>query len=305
MNQDMNEDQNELNNELDDNLDLNQELESTDEEVSAEPTPTADVEVQEAKKHGHLSEDDYLKKYGSLKGYKSPQEFNKFGKEWTEVSDVIKGVQKQLSERDKQIEALVKYNERIEERAMQAARRQLEQQLADAKAMGNVQAVEQLSREKAKAEFHENQEAQQKHEAERFRVEHSFREANKHWLGINQTMTARVHLIDAEEREKAAANNINMTYDQLAKVVTARMRVEFPEEMISQNTGNSAPSLSVRDSQVNKPSDTGLDGERAFKGLSQEQIDIFNITNNSLKRMKLQPYTKQAYIDKLRNRGEI
>ncbi len=283
---------------------LNKDLLEEPEQESETSEQTPD-EVNEAKKHGHLSEEDYKKKHGSLEGYKSPEEFNKYGKAWNEVGDVIKGMKKQLDDRDKQLEALVKYNERTEERATIRARQQLEAQLNEAKRLGDTQAVEQLAKEKAKIEFSQAQQLQENSEAIRMQVEREFRDANKHWMGINQTMTSRVQQIDKEERDRATQAGIGLTYQQLANVVTARMRIEFPEEMLSGNAGNNAPSLSSSRSSVDKSIGTSDSYDKIFNKLESDHIAVFKATNNMLLRQKRMPYTKKEFIEKLRKDGEI
>lgn len=263
-------------------------------------------QVQEAKKHGYLTKDEYLKKHGTLDGFKSPDEFNKYGKAWDDVKDVITGMKKSLEERDKQLEALVKYNERVEERALQRARAQLEEQLRLARDQGDVDAVEHLTREKAKVEFQTSQDLIQKQEVERMQAARDFMEKNKHWYNVNPIMTSRVNAIDAEERHKAQANNIPLTYTQLANIVEARMRLEFPEVMLAPNAGNTAPNLSMSRSAVNKQSISGgTDIDKAFRSLHPEHIAVFKATNNMLKRQGRTGYTEKEFIEKLRKDGEI
>jgi hypothetical protein len=281
-----------------------QEQEETKLEVSQPPVVD---ETSRAKKHGYLSEEEYKAKHGSLEGFKSPEQFNKYGEAWNEVSTVIKNMQKQLSERDKAIESLVKYNERVEERAAQRARQELEQQLADAKRVGDVQAVEELTKEKAKLEFHTYQSVAQQAEQERQTVFQSFVERNKHWYGINPEMTNRAAEIDSEEMRKAHAAGINLNYQQLGNIVEARMRVEYPDVMISRSTGNNAPTISVSQSSVNKSVNTSISdsADKIFNKLTSDQQVIFNIQNRALKRMGQREYTKKEFIEKLKKQGEI
>lgn len=293
-------DESELEKELE-NADVTAELESEVVETE-EGTETSSNEVETAKKHGHLSKDDYLQKHGSLDGYKSPEEFNKYGKAWEEVSDVIKGMKKLTEDQKKQIESLVKYNERIEEKAVQKAREQLESQLREAKELGDVVAVEQLTREKAKAEFNTAQGHIQRQEQECAEVTKTFMERNKHWLNINTTMTARAQHIDAEERAKAQSYNIPLTYQQLSDVVEARLRVEFPDVMIASTAGNTAPNLSSTQSAVNKSGvNVNSDHDKVFNSLSQEHKAIFK----SLSQHSRMAYSKKEFVERLRKDGEI
>lgn len=282
-----------------------EEIELSDEE-STETTSEEVPEEVVAKKHGHLSKEDYAKKHGSLDGYKTPEEFNKFGKAWEEVSDVIKGMKKSLDERDKQIDSLVKYNDRIEERAIQRARAQLEQQLQQAKQEGDVETVEHLTREKAKADFQASQNTVHTQELERMEVERDFREQNKHWININPVMTARVEQIDAEERLRAQQAGIPLTYKQLAGVIQTRMRLEFPDVMLAPTAGNSAPNLSSARSATNKQGISGAtDIDKVFNSLDNELQTVYKAHVNMMKRTGKDAYSKKEYIEKLRRQGEI
>ncbi len=287
-------------------------LEVSSEEQQPEPVeatlPLVAGETEKAKKFGYLTEDEYKAKHGSLDGFKSPEQFNKYGEAWNEVSTVIKDMQKKLSDRDKAIESLVKYNERVEERAAQRARQELEEQLRQAKTSGDVQAVEELTKEKAKLDFHTYQSVAQQAEQERQQVYHTFVERNKHWYGINPEMTNRAAAIETEEMQKAPANGITLNYQQLAQIVEARLRVEYPDVMIARAPIETrSPSLSVNNSNVNKAANqTTRDmSDKYFTKLNQDQQTIYEIQNRALIRMGKQPYTKKEYIERLKKQGEI
>lgn len=262
------------------------------------------MSVDKAKKHGYLSKEQYISKYGTEEGFKSPDQFNKYGEAWGEVKDVISNQKKQLDEQTKQIDALVKFNERVEERAAQRARAELEAQIQNAKDLGDVHAVEQLSREQAKQDFHTWNSVAQQAEAQRLQVQQSFVERNKHWFNINPVMTERARQIDMEERQRASSAGVTIPYDQLANVVEARLRVEYPETMISRNAGNTAPNISSSQSAVNKVGAVNV-VDKTFNSLSDEHKQVFEASNRSLRRQGRKEYSKQEYVATLKKYGDI
>lgn len=293
--------------ELDDviNEGLDEELEEGTEESSDTETETP-PQVEKAKKHGYLTEEQYKAKYGSLDGFKSPDKFNKYGEDWGEVSDVIKGLQKQVEESRKQTEALVSYQKRTEDRAYQRARQELETQLQEARDLGDVHGVEQLTREKAKIEFQESHQQHQQSEEERQSVEKNFQESNKHWFGINHEMTQRAIQIDQQIRQEAKENNVPLTYTSLAKQVTAHLKAEFPEVMIVGN--KSGPNISASSSNANK----GASGnsvqdsiEKVFNSLDEEQKLVYAAVKRGYEKGTGKQYTKTDFIKQLKKDGEI
>lgn len=272
------------------------------EEVAAEQQPEV---VEKAKKTGYLTKEEYQAKYGTLEGFKTPDQFVKYGEAWNEVKDVIKNMQKQLGDRDKQIEALVKYQERTEERALQKVKVNLDAQLREAKQVGDVESIEKLIREKQKLEFQEAQQQQQRIEVERQNAAKAFEERNKHWYNINPIVTERAKLIDQEIRAYAQTYNIPLTYDQLAHQVEARLRLEFPDVVgISPHI---APSISPSRSASNKSSPASMGAEpedRVFNNLDEEYKSIYVATKRMLEKQG-KSYSKKEFINRLKKDGEI
>lgn len=295
-----------INEDLEDSVELTEDLpEESEADESSNESET--VQLEAAKKHGHLNEEEYQAKHGSLKGYKSPEQFNKYGEAWNEVTDVIKGMKKQLDERDKQLESLVKYQERIEDRAYQKARGELERQLQEAKNLGDVASVEYLTKEKAKQEFQESQKQVQISEQQRMETERQFMERNKHWYNINAQMTQRAREIDAAVRQEAQVYNIPLTYEALANQVEARLRFEYPDVMI---TGNrTSPTISSTQSAVNRGTNgTGLADsvDKVFNGLDEEHRSIYLAVKRGYEKSSGgKPYTKKDFINQLKKDGEI
>lgn len=296
-------------------LELNEEenvLEEQEEELSEEvkelgkqikATPPI---VEKAKKHGHLNKEQYIEKYGSADGYKDEEQFNKYGDAWGEVSDVIKGLQKKLEEQSKQTESLVKYNERVEDRAYQRARQQLEAQLQEAKNLGDVASVEHITKEKAKMEFQESQKVYQQHEQQRVAIENEFRTRNKHWFGINMEMTQFAKEKDAEIRAEAQRNNVPLTYESLARQLEAHLKATFPDQMIVNS--KAAPTISSANSAIAKGSrNQGTESvDKVFNGLDQELKSVYAATKRIYeKNSNGKPYTKEYFINRLKKDGEI
>jgi len=291
--------------ELEDEINDGLEEETLDLETEQEEIIEQEAETPSAaKKHGHLSKEEYQAKHGNLDGYKDEDQFNKYGEAWGEVKDIIKGMKKQLDERDDQLKNLVKYQERTEARAFERARQQLEAQLAEARSIGDVRVVEQLTREKAKQEFQEVQQQTQSLEADRRQVEQEFIEKNKHWFGINRAMTERAQQIDEEERVKANTLGLPLPYKSLAGLVEARMRMEYPDVMI---TSRAAPTISADRSSANRGESTSLnDPDKVFSKLSEEQKSVYSAVKRGYERgNKGKIYSKKDFINQLKKDGEI
>lgn len=297
------EEQEEINNIEAEETALSAEAEALAESIK----PKADV--QKAKKNGHLSKEQYIEKYGSAEGFKDEDQFNKYGDAWSDVKEVITGLQKKLDEEAKKTEALVSYNQRIEDRAYQRAKTEIELKLQEAKNMGDVANVEYLTKEQSKMEFNESQQAYARNEAARSSVERQFLERNKHWVGVNKEMTAKAIAMDAEERANAQRLNLPLTYEKLAEIVEARMRMEYPQEFIKSKP---TPGFSASASNANKGTTGGIgdSSERLFNTLSEDHKLIFAATKRSYEKSSKalgqnKVYSKQDFIKQLKKDGEI
>src|SRR5690348_11829111 len=77
----------ELSNELDQELEQ-EEITSETTEDSSEVQQEEDPELGKAKQYGYLTKEQYIAKHGSEEGYKSPQEFNKFGESYEMIKSI-------------------------------------------------------------------------------------------------------------------------------------------------------------------------------------------------------------------------
>ncbi len=281
-----------------------EESESEDEgseDVSNETQDEVDPEVvQKAKKNGHLNREDYIKKYGSDKGYKSPQEFNKFGDIYPEIKDALKTMNQKLAAREKDLEVTTNYIKSVREREREQARRDVLAALKEAEQMGDVQAVRHLTKEEAKLDYMDAQEVAKKATDDIHHAVSSFEQRNADWYNKDMEMTARATQIDQEIRQGRYAHimPVPTNYEQLANQIEVIVKNEFANRVQSKQNIRQAPALNQAKSAISKP--TG-NVEVKFKGLSNDHKLLFATLN----RMQGCAYTKEEFINKLKKDGEI
>ena len=278
--------------------------ETTDEhqeDVEEEIVPEV---VQKAKKNGHLSQEDYQKKYGSLKGYKSPEEFNKFGEIYPEIKDALKGINKKLEQRDKELEASLKYIERVREREQAAARQELVAALKQAHEMGDVDAVRHLTKEEAKLDYQEAQQAAQAAAQQVNQVVESFQSRNP-WYNKDPEMTNRAIQIDNEIRSGKYSHIMPQpqNYEQLGRQIEIIIQQEFGDRVGASSSTRQAPMINNARSSLNK-TQSETSSSRTFKSLPEDLKSIYQATKRMLQNNGME-YTEQEFIKKLQKDGEI
>lgn len=269
------------------------EPESTDEESSEvpeqneEPAEQNDEETAQAKKFGHLSKEDWIAQGRDPKLYKTPEEFNKTA----QVIDQLYSLKKKVDQRDKEIEALVAYQQRTAQREYERAKQELERQLDSSKNDMDMDGVAHYTKELVRLQDAEELSTVQHKARAQQDAQAAFIERNQHWFNDrNPDLKNRAIEIDNEIKELYP----NASYDELAQKIEARMQYEHPERVLGQRT---AARPNTSQSSVNK---TAVVKTHGFKSLSQEHRDTYNVYK------RINPKTTEAeFIARLKADGEI
>lgn len=248
--------------------------------------------VERAKKYGHLSKEEWVAQGRDPNQWKSPEEFDKTGK----ILEQLYAMKKKVDQRDREIQALVDYQQRTSQREYERAKQELESRLAASKDDMDVEGVAHYTKELARLEHieHSNQ-ANNRQEQQQVALE-NFKDRNQHWFNDrNPDLVNRAVAIDAELKQLYP----NASYDDLAAKIEARMQYEYPERVLG-SRGHRPPALSPSHSSVNKTVANKNNVSKTFKGLSQEHRDTFNVYK------RINPNITEAdFINRLKQDGEL
>lgn len=269
------------------------EPEELEPEQESEPEP----ELAKAKKYGHLSKEEWVAQGRNPNLWKSPEEFNKTG----DILEQIYSLRSKVDQRDREIKALVDYQQRTAQREYERARQDLEQRLAASKDDMDVERVAHYTKELTKldqAEYsNQIQQAQQNQQAAAER----FKQRNQHWFNDrNPDLMNRAFEIDQEIKADIDAGNIKVnSLDDIGVMIEKRLRYEYPDRVLG--TQNQKPmTIAPSQSSVNKSAANKVGSKKVFQGLSQEHKDTFNV----YKRMNPN-ITEADFINRLKQDGEI
>ncbi len=289
----------ELNQEVD-NLEVEQEDENLEEnaEENLEVSEEEDQEVFErAKKYGHLSKEEWIAQGRNPKEWKSPEEFEKTGK----VIEQLYSLKKKVDQRDREIQALIDYQQRTSQREYERAKQDLESRLAASKDDMDMEGVSHYTKELTRLEDMENNTKVQQQQSAQKVAQESFIERNQHWFNDrNSDLMNRAIEIDNELKSIYP----NATYDELAKKIETRMQYEYPERVLG--TARSArPNVSHSQSSVNKMAVKTSSTKRMFQGLSQDLKDTYTATKRIVESRGDKEYTVNDFIEQLKKDGEL
>lgn len=284
--------------EAEENLNEHEDTEEVDdvegsEEGAEEEKPEGESEdsevVERAKKYGHLSKEEWIARGNDPAKYKSPEEFDKTGK----VIEQLLTLKKKVDQRDREIENLIKYQERTREREYERAKQELEARLAHSKDDMDMEGVAHYTKELVRLQDNEQTSKAQQMQQAQHAAQTAFIERNQHWFNDrNPDLKNRAIEIDNELKSIYP----NASYEELAQKIETRMQYEHPERVLGQ-TNNSRASLARGNSSVNK---TAVVKKNVFRTLSQEHKDTYNVYK------RINPKTTEAdFIQKLKNDGEI
>lgn len=304
----MNENEEEYQEPLDQNEPEVEEVTSSEElPESSEVVESNDDEVK-AKKHGYLTKEEYVAKHGTEEGFKSPQQFNKFGESYEEVKDILKGLRSEISKRDKEQEALVKYIDGVRDRERDAAKKELQQAMQQAEENGDVSAIRQLAQIQAAQTYEEQQQQVVSYHKEAQTALYAFQEKNKHWFNAEHPeLVQRAHEIEQEILAGAYSRQYGVpmpkNYDQLSKLLEAAMKAEYPD-VVDTRTRKVSPTISSTDSAVNKSAAVSVSTNKVFNGLPNDLKQVFSATKRIAEKNGYK-YTQEDFIRKLKSDGEI
>lgn len=263
--------------------------EVVEEPLEGEEPESEDPEVVErAKKFGHLSKDEWIAQGRDPDKYKTPEEFDKTGK----VIEQLYTLKKKVDQRDKEIENLIKYQERTSQREFERAKQELEQRLNHSKNDMDMDGVAHYTKELTRLQDTEQQNRQHTTQQAQQSAQQAFIERNQHWFNDrNPDLKARAIEIDNEIKSVYP----NATFEELAQKIETRMQYDYPERVLS-GSRSSRPSISSS-SAVNKTSVVKKD---VFRTLSQEHKDTYHVYK------RINPKITEAdFVQRLKADGEI
>lgn len=253
----------------------------TQEEVTSSP------DEERAKKYGHISKEDWIASGKDPSLWKSPAEFNKTG----EVIEQLYTLKKKVDQRDREIQALIDYQQRTAQREFERAKKELESQLAASKNDMDMDGVAHYTKELVRLEENENLTHAQHTQQLQRQAREAFIERNQHWFNDrNPDLQQRAYQIDQELAKKYPTASL----DDLSEMLEAKMLAEHPERVMVQRI-NSRPNVSQ--SGVNK---TAVVKKESLRNLSQEHRDTYNVYK------RINPNITEAdFIARLKADGEI
>ena len=273
------------------------EQEEVEEEVSEEEVeekPSDPEAVARAKKYGHLDKEEWVAMGRNPDDWKSPEEFDKTGK----VIEQLYTLKKKVDQRDREIQALIDYQQRTSQREYERAKQDLEARLAAAEDDLDVKAVSHYTKELTRLEDMETQSQNQSQQTARQSAQEAFIERNQHWFNDrNPDLKQRAIEIDNELKEVFP----NATFEQLAEKIEKRMSYEHPERVLSQVKAR--PVVSSSQSSVNKAASQGS-SRKVFQGLSQELKDTYT-AHKRIRASMGEELTEAEFIERLKADGEI
>lgn len=260
------------------------------EEVDNEASPEDEEVVERAKKYGHLSKEEWIARGNDPAKYKSPEEFDKTGK----VIEQLLTLKKKVDQRDREIESLIKYQERTKEREFERAKQELEARLAHSKDDMDMDGVAHYTKELVRLQDNEQTSRAQQMQQAQHDAQTAFIERNQHWFNDrNPDLKNRAIEIDNELKSIYP----NASYEDLAQKIETRMQYEHPERVLGQTHSNRPSLARGSNSSVNK---TAGVKKNVFRSLSQEHRDTYNVYK------RINPKTTEAdFIQKLKDDGEI
>ena len=271
----------------------------TEQEVE-EDSPDSEI-VERAKKYGHLSKEEWVAAGKNPDLWKSPEEFNKTG----EVIEQLYSLKKKVDQRDREIQALIEYQQRTAQREYEKARKELEARLASSKDDMDVEGVAHYTKELTRLEDMEQQSQAQQVQQIQKAAQESFIERNQHWFNDrNPDLKQRAIEIDNEIKADINAGRLKVnSLDEIAQMIEKRMSYEHPERVLGPQKVNRSivsPSLSsVNKTAVNKNS-----SKKIFQGLPQELKDTYN-AHRRIRASMGQELTEAEFIERLKADGEI
>jgi len=292
--------------EHEDNMNLEQDQEDLTTDSLEQEAPHGEIEQEtpdiaaEAKATGHLSKEEWVAKGGDPAKYKTEKEFVLTG-------ELIE-LKKALHKRDSDIEELVKYHRNVVESQKQSFRQQLEARLNLAKEEGDINQVENLSRQKYQLDQQEQLERAKQEQQAIQQAAQWFVARNQTWF--NDTcpdLKARTAEVEQELRDYGDYSS----YTQLARALEDRMRAEIatkPEyaQYVHLLSTHSAPrpAVSASRSGANSSARAGSSEDGLVNKLSRAQQLEYKTLAKMHERTGIK-YSVKDYIEQTKDDGEV
>lgn len=269
----------------------------TEETPKTESSPEDDLKSK-AKSTGHLSEEEYRKKFGSLRGYKTEKEYTLTG----ELIDLKKTLQK----RDQDIEEILTYQKNVISQQKVNFRKQLEDRLAEARALGNVNAVESLTAERTKMDVEARHEEFQRASANQQQAVQGFVERNKVWFNdSNPDLIQRVKELDAIYTASTKS------YEELAQKIEKHMKAEMSidprySQYVRATQAPREPVLSSSQSAVNSQSSrsSNVSEDKLYSKLSNNEKAMYQVTKRIAAKVN-STYSVKDFVEAMKKDEEI
>lgn len=270
-------------------------LESDESEEPEDSEPEPDESVQQAKKYGHLSKEEWIAQGRDPDQWKSPEEFNNFGK----MYDQLKTLNKKIDQRDREIQALVEYQKRTSQREYERAKQDLQERLAASKDDMDMEGVAHYTKELTRLEDMEKQDQVQQIQSAQSEAEQRFVERNAHWYNDrNPDLKAKAFEFSGEYQSIYP----NATPEELAGLIERRMKAEYPERVSGQT--KSRPTVAPSQSSVNKTAANTNSVSKTFRNLSQIHKDTFTAWKR-IRQAEGKELTEAEFIARLKKDGEL
>lgn len=262
-----------------------------------EASDTLDEEVKtKAKSHGHISKEDWIAQGRDPAKYKDEKAFEKFGEEYKEVAPHIKMLKDELRKKDKALDAVSSQISDIQKREYERGKREAEAALKQAKQLGDIDAVERITREQVQTDLTLQQQRAQQVYNEQIQASNDFQDRNKHWYNADHQ--------DLMDKAVAAATEIKQLYptknfQEVAEMVERRMKYEHPDVV---NTGIDREPVVAPRSGVNKSAlDSNSTGDKEVRQLNSEQRREFAAIKKMVERVSGGiSYTMKDYVKSLK-----
>jgi hypothetical protein len=274
-----------------------EEVSNEEPEELEEESGDAEV-VERAKKYGHISKEEWIAQGRDPKQWKSPESFDKTGK----ILEQLYAMKKKVDQRDREIQALVEYQQRTAQREYEKAKEDIRSRLVSSKDDMDMEGVAHYTKELARLEHMEqSNQAAYAQQSQQAALE-NFIARNQHWYNDrNLDLVERAVEIDNEIRADINAGRVRVnSLDDVAVMIEKRLGYEYPDRVLGTKRGQIPPSLSPSQSSVNKSAANKSSTSKAFKSLSQEHRDTYNVYR------RINPnITEAEFINRLKQDGEL
>lgn len=260
------------------------------ETVEEQQEPVSEV-LQEVKKFGYKTKEEWIAEGRDPAKFKSPEDFKKFG----ETYDLVQSLKSELREIRNENKELLEYQKRQAEVAVKQARAELEKQMQLARQAGDVNQIEHLAEQKVRMEEMQRQEAAARVMQTQAQVNMQFVERNKHWYNESRPE------LQAEAQERATRifrDNPSISYEAAAMQVESEMKWAHPEINVQPSHQPSAH-ISANKSNINKSAaELGAPNSetRELKSLTPDQRAEYLSVKKILESNPKIKYTVQDYL---------